>query len=112
MCWAVVYGVGEDACDFRCSGQRLSRGQSAWAEERNTGEIVCMVGLVEAKGESLIARMYGYSVKTLRRRTQNEAKRMGGNENRAACNAVCSCNLHRCREVAEDCDVANYREKG
>ena len=22
---------------FRCSGQRLSRGQSAWAEERNTG---------------------------------------------------------------------------
>ena len=33
-------------------------------------------------------------------------------ENRAACDAVCSCNLHRGREVAEDCDTANRREKG
>ena len=45
MCWAVAYGVGEDACGFRCSGQRLSRGQSAWAEERNTGKTECMGGL-------------------------------------------------------------------
>ena len=42
VCWglkdgnvlAVLYGVLEDACGFRCSGQRFSRGQSAWAEER------------------------------------------------------------------------------
>ena len=40
----VVYGVGVTACGFRCSGQRLSRGQSAWAEERKAGKIECMGG--------------------------------------------------------------------
>ena len=47
---------------FRCSGQRLSRGQSAWAEERNTGKIASLGSL--GRKEGLIARMYGYSVKT------------------------------------------------
>ena len=42
---AVVYGVGVNACGFRCSGQRLIRGQSAWAEERNTRKFVCMGSL-------------------------------------------------------------------
>ena len=44
--------------------------------------------------------------------TKLREKKGGWNENRAACNAVCSCNLHRGREVAANCDIANRLEKG
>ena len=31
---------------------------------------------------------------------------------RAVCKTACSCYLHRGREEAEDCDMANHRENG
>ena len=79
---------------FRCSGQRLSRCQSAWAEERKTGMIECIGVEGETRSECLIARMCEYSIK-------RNAKGERRNENRAACDAVCSCYLCRGRVVAK-----------
>ena len=46
-------------CGVRCSGQRLSRGQSAWAEERNTGKVECLEVWGETRGECMIAVCMG-----------------------------------------------------
>ena len=98
---------------FRCSGQRLSRGQSAWAEERNTGDLRAWGDLGRNEKRMRDCPYVWLLCENVRQRHEYQRKEEKGERSmRAVCYAACSCNLRRGREKAGDCEMANRLEKG
>ena len=71
------------------------------AECRHLGDVACLRHGLRFRGVIVLLHEF------------RRKKKEGGKERnmRAVCETTCSCYLHRGREEAEDCEMANHREK-